>query len=90
MATWELQDAEARFSELVDKAEKEGAQVITRRGVETAVVVPIEEWRRLSATAAPPPTLKELLLSREFVFDDLEKMIPPRGNLRRRKSIDFE
>ena len=44
MATWQLQEAKAKFSELVDKAEKEGAQVITRRGVETAVIVVSDGW----------------------------------------------
>lgn len=88
MATWQLQDAKARFSEVVDKAEKEGAQVITRRGVETVAIVPIEEWKRLTSSAKP--TLKDLLLSREFVFDDLDKMIAKRGKLRTRKPIDLE
>lgn len=88
MATWQLQDAKARFSELVDKAEKEGTQVITRRGIETVAVVPIAEWKRLAESARP--TLKDVLLSRQFIFDDLDKVIPPRGKLRLRKPIDFE
>jgi prevent-host-death family protein len=60
MATWQLQDAKARFGELVDRTEKEGAQVITRRRAETAAVVPISEWKRRSE--AVHPTLRELLL----------------------------
>ena len=87
MATWQLQEAKAKFSELVDKAEKEGAQVITRRGVETVVIVSIKEWKLLSAVSRP--TLKELLLAPHPRFD-LDKVIPPRGTLRRRKTIDFE
>ncbi len=47
MSTWQLQDAKARFSELVDTAERKGPQIITRRGVDTAVLVPIAEWKRL-------------------------------------------
>jgi prevent-host-death family protein len=46
--TWPVYDANARFSELLDAALKEGPQVVTRRGVETAVLVPIEEWKRLN------------------------------------------
>lgn len=88
MASWQLQDAKARLSELIDKVESEGTQVITRRGVETVAVVPIDEWKRLTESAKP--TLKDVLLSREFIFDDLEKVIPPRGKLRLRKPIDFE
>ena len=41
MATWPVQDAKARFSELLDKTLKKGPQVVTRRGVEVAVLVPI-------------------------------------------------
>lgn len=88
MSSWQLQDAKARLSELIDKVESEGTQVITRRGVETVAVVPIDEWKRLTESAKP--TLKDVLLSREFVFEDLEKVIPPRGKLRLRKPIDFE
>jgi len=87
MATWQLQEAKAKFSELVDKAEKEGAQVITRRGIETAVILPFDEWKRLSASARP--TLKELLLQPHPQFD-LDELLPPRGSLRHREPPDFE
>lgn len=46
---WALQDAKNRFSEVVDRAQKGGPQIITRRGKETAVVLSIEEFRRLTA-----------------------------------------
>jgi len=45
MASWQVQDAKARFSEFLDATLKKGPQVVTRRGVETAVLVPIAEWR---------------------------------------------
>jgi prevent-host-death family protein len=63
MRTWQVQDAKARFSELLDASLKEGPQVVTRRGVEGAALVPIEQWRRLQRAARP--TLKELLLARD-------------------------
>ena len=44
MASWQVQDAKARFSELLDAAINKGPQVVTRRGVKTAVLIPIEEW----------------------------------------------
>jgi antitoxin Phd len=47
MASWQVQDAKARFSELLDAAVTKGPQIMIRRGVETAVVLPIDEWRRL-------------------------------------------
>jgi prevent-host-death family protein len=44
---WQVYDAKARFSEFLDATLKEGPQVVTRRGVETAVLVPIDEWKRM-------------------------------------------
>lgn len=58
---WTVQDAKARFSELLEASLNEGPQIVTRRGVEIAVLVPFEEWRRLQSSARP--TLKELLLA---------------------------
>jgi len=77
---WQLQDAKARFSEFLDTALREGPQIVTRRGVETAVLVPVEEWRRLQGAAQPG--LKELLLDRGPRFEDI---VPKRGRLRWRK-----
>ena len=47
MHTWPVQDAKARFSEFLDACLTEGPQMVTRRGTETAVLVPIQAWRRL-------------------------------------------
>ncbi len=44
---WQIQQAKARFSELVDRALKEGPQTITRLGKPVAVLVPAAEYRRL-------------------------------------------
>lgn len=85
MRSWPVQDAKARFSELLDTCEREGPQVVTRRGEETAVVVPVAEWRRLQGTRTP--TLKELLLT-DFARGDLN--IPPRGRHKRRPPITFD
>ena len=57
---WQVYDAKARFSEFLDATLKEGPQVVTRRGVETAVMVPIDEWKRLKNTVRP--SIKEILL----------------------------
>jgi prevent-host-death family protein len=61
MQTWQLQEAKARFSEFVDRCLSEGPQMVTKRGAEAAVLIRVEEWRRLQAAARP--SLKELLLS---------------------------
>ena len=79
MANWSVQDAKARFSELLETCLKDGPQVVTKRGHETAVLVPLAEWKRLQLSARP--TLKELLLSDE-ARGDLN--IPLRGRLKHR------
>ncbi len=45
---WPLQDAKARFSELVRKARNEGPQHVTVHGRDEVVVIAAEEFRRLS------------------------------------------
>lgn len=64
---WPVQDAKARFSEMLEASVNDGPQIVTKRGVETAVLVPIEQWRRLEKTGAR--SLKELLLTNEARFD---------------------
>lgn len=44
---WQLQEAKNRFSEVVEEALAHGPQVITRRGVETAVVLGYKDYRRM-------------------------------------------
>ncbi len=85
MRTWQVQEAKARFSEFLEASLKEGPQVVTKRGVETAVLVPIAEWRRLAATARP--TLKEWLLTPEPRFEDI---VPPRRRVKWRRIPDFD
>ena len=44
--TWTVADAKAKFSEVLEKAETEGPQRITRHGRTAAIVVAAKEWRR--------------------------------------------
>ena len=83
--TWQVQDAKARFSELIETSLAEGPQIVTKRGVETAVLVAIDEWRRMERRARPE--LKELLLAPEARTDSLT---PPRTEHRRRVAPHFE
>ena len=76
---WPVQDAKSRFSEFLDTTLAEGPQIVTRRGAETAVLLPIEQWRRLERMTRPD--LKELLLASEARTEDLT---PPRRRRRRR------
>lgn len=60
MSTWPVQDAKARFSELLKESLRSGPQTVTLRGVKTAVLVPFDEWERMVNRARPD--LKDLLL----------------------------
>jgi len=82
---WAVQDAKSRFSELLDTTIAEGPQIVTKRGVETAVLLPIEQWRRLERMTRPD--LKELLLASEA---RTEYLIPPRRQHRRRTPLVME
>jgi antitoxin Phd len=53
-STWKLEDAKARFSELVRMAASQGPQAVTVRGRRAVVIVDAGEYERL---AAPAPTL---------------------------------
>jgi len=77
--SWPVQDAKARFSEMLDTCLKEGPQVITKRGADAAVLVPVKDWRRLERAAKPG--LKELLLT-DVARGELS--VPQRGGSRRR------
>ena len=79
MQAWPVQDAKARFSEFLEACIAGGPQMVTRRGTEAAVLVPVAEWRRLQSAARP--SLKELLLSNAGRAD---LPIPVRGGARRR------
>lgn len=61
MHTWPVQDAKARFSELLDACLVAVPQMISRDGADVAVLVPVQEWQRLQS--AERPSLKQLLLS---------------------------
>jgi antitoxin Phd len=63
---------------------EKGPQVVTRRGIETAVLVPIEECRLQETTR---PDLKSLLLSPKARTD---LKIPKRGRLKHRPVMDLE
>ena len=83
---WQVYDAKARFSEFLDATIKDGPQVVTRRGVETAVLVPIDEWKRLKSQASP--SLKEILL--DPGAPRFEDIVPARGEDPSRPPVEFE
>jgi prevent-host-death family protein len=85
MRTWPVQDAKARFSELLETCLRDGPQVVTKRGAEAAVLVSMREWEQLQQSARP--TLKDLLLAPEPRMD-LD--IPERAWMSDRSPVAFD
>lgn len=82
MQAWPVQDAKARFSEFLEACMNEGPQMVTKRGAEAAVLIPVAQWRKLQALARP--SIKQLLLSDLGRTDSL---VPPRTPARQRKPV---
>lgn len=62
-ARWQLHEAKNRFSEVVERAIKDGPQTVTKHGKEAVVVVSAEQFRRRTETAnRPTQSLAEFLL----------------------------
>ena len=82
MKSWPAQDANARFSEMLETCLNEGPQLIS--GADAAVLVPLKDWQMLKRAAKP--TLKELLLG-DVARGELN--VPERGDKRRRGPPDL-
>ena len=82
---WESRKAKACFSQILHAALRNGPQVVTRDGVDVAVLVSFEEWKRLQTTARP--TLKELLLGSDA---RIENFCIERRTLRRGEQVEFD
>lgn len=80
MDAWPVQDAKARFSEMLDKCLREGPQPITRRGVKAAVLVSAEDWDSIAAQCQPD---FKSWLTADLGRGDLP--LPRRGAARRRR-----
>ena len=65
---WQLQEAKSKFSELVERALENGAQIVTRRGRKTVVVLPIGEYERL---VKPADSLAQFLLASPMLGSEL-------------------
>jgi prevent-host-death family protein len=68
---WQLQAAKQHFSELVDRARRDGPQVVTKHGKDAVVVVSVEEYQRLRGNG---PSLVEFIRSApDFGLLDLDR-----------------
>lgn len=65
---WQLQEAKSKFSEVVDRALAQGAQIITRRGRKAVVVLPYVEYERLTRQGG---SLAQFLLTSPLAGSEL-------------------
>lgn len=66
---WQLQEAKSKFSELIDRTLSNGVQFVTRRGKRAVVVMPMEEYERLTRRAG---RISEFLLASPLLGSDLK------------------
>ncbi len=66
---WQLQEAKSKFSELVEQALANGAQIVTRRGRKTVVILPFDEYERL---AKPSDSFAHFLLTSPLSGSNLD------------------
>lgn len=78
--SWALQDAKARFSEVVKRAQTEGPQEVTVRGESAVVVVSKQEFDRWQETQAKPKkSIVDHLLDGPAWPDDFVEMVNARS-----------
>lgn len=82
-----IYDGKAKFSELVSQASGGEPQVITKNGVETAVIISYEQFRRLTAKRRP---LVEFLLDNPFRELDEEITIERDRRTAGRETLRFD
>lgn len=76
--SWQLQEAKQKFSELIERTLRDGPQIVTRRGEGVVVIVPVEEFERLTRG---PRDFKQFLSS----APDLEDLEAERSGDRARE-----
>jgi len=67
--SWKLQDAKAKFSQVVDDALKVGPQYVTRRGQDAVVVLSVKEYKKITSQK---PSFKQFLLNCPKMDDNFE------------------
>lgn len=78
---WVLQEAKARFSELVRRARGEGPQHVTVHGRDAVVVISTEEFRRLTGERSGLALIEAMQASphREMEIEPKRERMPVRG-----------
>ena len=45
---WQLQEAKNRFSNLVERAQHEGPQIVTKHGEKAVVILSVDDYRKMN------------------------------------------
>ena len=45
---WQLQEAKNKFSNLVERAQQEGPQIVTKHGKEAVVVLSVDDYKKIT------------------------------------------
>jgi prevent-host-death family protein len=69
---WQLLTAKARFSEVFERARTEGPQRVTRRGKDAVVIVPAEDYERMTQPSQPKESLWEFFRKSPLVGLELD------------------
>jgi antitoxin Phd len=73
LPAWKLEDAKARFSEVVRRARAEGPQRVTVRGKDAVVVIAVETLEKLLPPEKPRQNLMDFLQSLDIGDLDLTR-----------------
>ena len=65
---WQLQEAKSRFSEMVERTLEKGVQIVTRHGHKTVVILPFDEYERLTKRSV---SLSQFLLTSPLAGSEL-------------------
>lgn len=76
MRKWQMQEAKAKFAEVVKRAASEGPQIVTYHGADTAVVLSMKEYQRLEGKR---PSLVGYLMSGPKLDDETVEAINDRA-----------
>ena len=71
-STWQVQSAKARFSEVLRRARTEGPQIVTKQGKEDVVILPVEQYRKLTRRSRQPTSLVQFFAQSPLAGIDLK------------------
>ena len=72
LKTWQLQTAKAQFSELFRRARTDGPQYVTKSGKEAVVILPAEQFEKLTAPRRQPTSLVEFFRESPLVGSGID------------------